>query len=175
MKDRTNMGETIKEHNAGVTIISPGPLYPTAKYNFITDLGTSFSWPVRLSCIWECLLHVDTIKWKHFRPYWAFVRGIHGWPVDSPQKRLWSGVFMCAWTNGWAHSRDAGDLRCPGAACDVNVRSKWTFRCPPNNTRSVMTTLFILMVLLCFRTDEIIQRLIGKTYYSATAVLFPCC
>ena len=29
--------------------------------------------------------------------------------------------LMCAWTNGWANSPDAGDLRRHGAHCDVTV------------------------------------------------------
>ena len=67
--------------------------------------------------------HNDVIKWKHFPRYWLFVRGIHRssvsgihWsPVDSPRKGQWRGALMlsliCAWTNGWANNRDAGDLR----------------------------------------------------------------
>ena len=30
--------------------------------------------------------HDDVIKWKHFPRYWAFVRGIHRSPVNSPHK-----------------------------------------------------------------------------------------
>ena len=41
--------------------------------------------------------------------------GIHRWPVDSPHKGQWRRALMfsliCAWTNGWANTRDAGDLR----------------------------------------------------------------
>ena len=31
--------------------------------------------------------HDDVIKWKHFRRYWAFVRGIHRSPMNSPHRR----------------------------------------------------------------------------------------
>ena len=59
--------------------------------------------------------HDDLNKWKHFRWYWPFVRGIHRSPMDSPHKGQWSGALMislfCAWKNGWANTRDAGDLR----------------------------------------------------------------
>ena len=61
--------------------------------------------------------HDGVIKWKHFPRYWRFVRGIHRsrWPVDSLHKGQWRGALMfylfCAWTNGWANNRDAGDLR----------------------------------------------------------------
>ena len=67
-------------------------------------------------CHWEMLFcHDDVIKWKHFPRYWPFVMGIHRSPVDSPHKGQWRGALMflliCSWTNGWANTRDAGDLR----------------------------------------------------------------
>ena len=41
--------------------------------------------------------------------------GIHWTPLDYPHKGQWLGALMdyliCAWTNGWANNRDAGDLR----------------------------------------------------------------
>ena len=36
--------------------------------------------------------HDDVIKWKHFPPYWPFVRGIHRSPVNSPHKGQWWGA-----------------------------------------------------------------------------------
>ena len=65
-------------------------------------------------------------KWKHFPRYWPFVRGkIHSSPVDSPHKGQWRRALMfsliCAWTNGWANSRDGGDLRRHRAHYDVIV------------------------------------------------------
>ena len=54
--------------------------------------------------------HDDVIKWTHFPHYWPFVRGIHRWPVNSPQKGQWRGALMfsliCAWINGWVNNRD---------------------------------------------------------------------
>ena len=54
--------------------------------------------------------HYDVIKWTHFPRYWPFVRG-----MNSPHKGQWRGAlmfsFICAWTNGWANNREAGDLR----------------------------------------------------------------
>ena len=48
--------------------------------------------------------HDDFIKWKHFPRYWAFVRGIHRSPVNSPYKVQWGGALVfsliCAWING---------------------------------------------------------------------------
>ena len=57
--------------------------------------------------------------------YWPFVRGIHRSPVDSHHKGQWRGALMyslvCTWTNGWANSRDAGELRRLSAHYDVTV------------------------------------------------------
>ena len=59
--------------------------------------------------------HDDVIKWKHFPRYWPIVWGIHRSPVNSPHKGQWRGALMfsviCAWINGWANNREAGDLR----------------------------------------------------------------
>ena len=59
--------------------------------------------------------HYDVIKWKHFRHYWPFVRGIHSTPVNSLHKGQWWGALMfsliCVWKNGWVNNREAGDLR----------------------------------------------------------------
>ena len=69
--------------------------------------------------------HGDVIKCKHFSCYWPFLKGIYRWPVDSTHKGKWRGALMlsliCAWTNGWANNRDAGDLRGHGAHFDVTV------------------------------------------------------
>ena len=51
------------------------------------------------------LRHDDVIKWKHFRRYWPFLRGIHRSPVNSPHKGQWRGVCcffdLCLEKNGW--------------------------------------------------------------------------
>ena len=71
------------------------------------------------------LKHDDVIKWKHFPPYWPFVRGIHRSPVNSPHKGQWRGALMCslicAWPNGWVNNGEAGDLRRHRAHYDVTV------------------------------------------------------
>ena len=72
---------------------------------------------------WPC--HDDVIKWKHFPPYWPFVRGIHRSPVNSLHKGQWRGALMfsliCVWINGWENNRQTGDLRCYRTHCDVIV------------------------------------------------------
>ena len=69
--------------------------------------------------------HDDVIKWKHFPRYWLFVRVIRRSQVNFPHKGQWRGAlkfsFICAWTNGWANHRDAGDLRRHGDHYDVIV------------------------------------------------------
>ena len=46
--------------------------------------------------------------------------GIHRSPADSPHKGQWF-FCICAWTKGWANSRDAGDLRRHSAHYEVIV------------------------------------------------------
>ena len=50
-----------------------------------------------------------------FRVTGPFVWGIHRSPVSSPLKGQWRRALMfsliCAWVNGWANNRKAGDLR----------------------------------------------------------------
>ena len=72
----------------------------------------------------------DVVKWKHCPHYWSFVRGIHRSPADSSHKGQRRGAFMysliCAWTNGWANHRDAGDVRRHSAHYDVAVMKRGT-------------------------------------------------
>ena len=67
----------------------------------------------------------DIIKWKHFLPYWSFMRGIYQSLVNSPHKGqrrgAWIFSLICTWTNRWGSNRDAGDLRCCHAHYDVTA------------------------------------------------------
>ena len=69
--------------------------------------------------------HDDVIKWKHFPHNWAFVRGIHLSPVNSPHKGQWLGAlffsFICTWINGFVNNRKAGDLRRHRSHYDISV------------------------------------------------------
>ena len=53
----------------------------------------------------------DTVTQKHIPHYWSFVKGIHPWPSDYPQKELgivfctFYGLIMLAWTSCWKKSR----------------------------------------------------------------------
>ena len=57
----------------------------------------------------------DVIKWKHFPPYWPFVRRIHRSPVNSLHKGQWCRALMfsliCFWINDWVNNGEAGNLR----------------------------------------------------------------
>ena len=101
-------------------------------------------------------LHDDVIKWKHFPCYWPFVRGIHRSLVYSSHKSQWRGVlmfsFICAWTNGWVNTLDAGDLRRYRAHYDVTVMPCSGFRStptPPSYHDSIINSLSLLMLSLC--------------------------
>ena len=71
--------------------------------------------------IWNAVLshwsthHDDVTKWRHFPRYWPFVRIINRSPLSSP--------LICAWTNGWANTGDAGDFRGHHAQYSVTVMS----------------------------------------------------
>ena len=67
------------------------------------------------------IIHDDVIKWKHFPRYWSFLSGIHRSPVERPVSRSLVFSLICAWTNGWANSRNGGDLRRHCARYDVTV------------------------------------------------------
>ena len=85
--------------------------------------------------------HDDVIKWKHFPPYWPFVRGIHRSPLNYPHKGQWRGCFLwsaqrpvtrmfsliCVWINGWVNNHEAGDLRRYRAHYDVIVMHEYMY------------------------------------------------
>ena len=85
----------------------------------ITEPYFNQEYDVCLLFVSTCFLNINHSWWRHpmetFPRYWPFVRGIHRSPMNSPQKGQWRGALMfsliCAWANGRAHSRDAGDLR----------------------------------------------------------------
>ena len=89
-------------------------------------------------CRHGVLCHDDAIKWKHFPPYWPFVRGIHRWPMNSPHKGQWRGALifssLCARINGSENNGDAGDLRRHRTHYDVTAMQK-------NMVCSITTTM----------------------------------
>ena len=59
----------------------------------------------------------------------GILRGIHRSPMNSPHKGQWRGALMfsliCAWINGCAYNRDAGDLRRHGAHYYVVISEEY--------------------------------------------------
>ena len=61
---------------------------------------------------------------------------IGGSPHKGQQRQVLMLSFMCAWTNGWTHSRYAGDLRRHGAHCDVTIMMAYLLDSWPIATQS---------------------------------------
>ena len=80
----------------------------------VASLVTSDQFWILYIHMGSALEHDDVIKWKHFRVTGPFVRGTHRSLVDFLHRDKWRGALVfyliCAWTNGWANNRDAGDL-----------------------------------------------------------------
>ena len=80
----------------------------------------------------------DVIKWRHFPPYWQFVRGIQRSPVNSPHKgqrgRALMFSLICVWINGWVNNREAGDLKRHRGYYDV-IATEYVGR-PPSMSSS---------------------------------------
>ena len=81
----------------------------------------------------------------------ALYAGIHRSPVHSPHKGQRHGALVfpliCAWINGWANNREAGDLRCRRVPNDVIViiSDKVPF-CESENNRIKLRTYFCLHI-----------------------------
>ena len=108
---------------------------------------------------WKKIDHDDVTIWEHFVRYWSFFRVIYLSPVDSPYKSQWCGALIFsliwAWTNLWANSRDAGDLRCHSTRCDETIMQNRAVpvhdkKCKPQNT-----CLFAYNVIVSFQVCEV--------------------
>ena len=89
------------------------------------------------------MTHDDVIKWKHFPPYWPFVRGIHRLPVNSPHKGQWHGALMFVFFH----------------LCLNNRLSKqswgWWFETPSHNDFIVMHMFWIKIIIA---SDNVLLR-----------------
>ena len=78
----------------------------------------------RHNLFWNIMTSTNGGIFSHYRP---FVRGIHRWPVNFPHRGQWRGTLLfsliCAWTNDWVNTRDAGDLRRHRSHYDVTVNN----------------------------------------------------
>ena len=83
--------------------------WPSKSARFVNELFH----PLRVWGDTASLIHYDVMKWKYCPRYRPFVRGNHRSPVKYSHKGQWRRalMLMCAWENGWANSRDAGDWR----------------------------------------------------------------
>ena len=73
------------------------------------------------------LRRISNTWWRHQMDTcnWPFLRGSHRSPMDSPHKGQWCRPLMysliCALTNDWENTWDAGDLRRHTAHVHVTV------------------------------------------------------
>ena len=85
--------------------------------------------------------------------YWPFGRGVHRSSENSPHKGKWRGALMfsliCAWTNGWANIRDAGDLRRrrTNYGTTVMIDLVWLFRPQCHNGSNSQAIIIFLEFL----------------------------
>ena len=75
--------------------------------------------------------------------------------VNSPHKGQWRRALMfsliCAWINGWINNREAGDLRCQHAHCDVTLMIFDTRRTTVTYRQVVMYLIFdIETIRVCY-------------------------
>ena len=125
------------------------------------------------------IAHDDVIKWELFALYWPFVKVIPRWPVDSPCQGQWRGALVFsliwAWTNGWANTCDAGDLRRHRAYYDVTcdvlhvigpfAHQSNQFVFPPHTICvSILWLDDILVITLFFYNSTTLRRLVVLHY-----------
>ena len=76
----------------------------------------------------HCVSMMTSSNGSIFRVTGHLCGDIHRSPVNSPHQGQWREALMlsliCAWINGWANNREAGDLRCHRAHFDVIVTSQ---------------------------------------------------
>ena len=97
--------------------------YPCISLKIQTNEPTIYSW--------YQMQHVIPVSWlRHpmetFSPLLALCAGnspiTSEFPTQRPVTRSFDGFFfICAWINGWANNREAGDLRRDHAHYDVIV------------------------------------------------------
>ena len=78
-----------------------------------------------VSIIWNYWIICCRHPMETFSGHWPFVRGIHQSPANSTHRGRWRTALkfslICAWINGWANNREAGNLRRHRAHYDVTV------------------------------------------------------
>ena len=140
------------------------------------------------------LTHDYVIKYNLFSvtgPLWGKTTGYWWIPLTkSSDGELWCFLFFFLiwdWTNGWANTRDAGDLRRHRAHCVVTVMcsaselptvSTWQFHEP--KTRALLKTVILASLVASGTHQSVCQahnggrlQLGSKTGFSASAWLCP--
>ena len=104
------------------------PWWSNTCFHFIPpELLVLLMVPIRIECtrLWTYLSRYepDAPCWRRQMETFSSLLALCA--VNSPHKCQWRGVLMfsliCAWTNGCANNRDAGDLRKPRAHYDATV------------------------------------------------------
>ena len=109
---------TLSWYNHAIINTSCGRMLVIADYKGRIDL-----------CLSEDIRFYASPWWRHqmetISALLALCAGINRSPVNSPHKGQWHVAlkfsFICAWTNGCANNRDAGDLTRHRAHYDVTV------------------------------------------------------
>ena len=78
---------------------------------------------------WTCADVLSITWWRHQMKTFSALLSLYAgnspvtgeFPPQRPVTRSSDISLICAWTNGWANNRDAGDLRRHRARCDVTV------------------------------------------------------
>ena len=108
--------------------------------------------------------HDEVIKWKHFPRFWPFVRGIRRSQVNSPHKGQWRGALIfsliCAWTNSWANTGHAGDLRHHRAHYAVIVNVKLFLCTWSSRTATKLYIRYDILFQYMFVVHIILERVI---------------
>ena len=104
------------------------PWWSNTCFHFIPpELLVLLMVPIRMECtrLWTYLYRYepDAPCWRRQMETFSALLALCA--VNSPHKCQWRGALMfsliCAWTNGCANNRDAGDLRKPRAHYDATV------------------------------------------------------
>ena len=120
--------------------------------------NVTYLWDVYLHCDDK---HDDVIIWKHFPGYWAICEGkssiTGGFHSQRSVTQSFDDSLMCAWTNGSANSRHAGDLRHHGVHCDVNVMETLQHQDP---SFARIPPLIVPYVIISRRCVDVIQTIV---------------
>ena len=125
--------------------------------------------------------HDDVIKTKDLPCYWPFVSRIHRSPVASPYRGEWRGTLIfsliCAWTNGCANNRDAGDLRRHRAHYDVTVmvNTNSLYRWIDNDVYWKYITLYKQMTIMKLTTMIMMIIMWGLYIYNVISDMYIWC